>query len=257
MCIKRDLISLQTIVRKEAYRFMRLWIQTLLPPAITSTLYLVIFGGFIGSQIPATAGFTYIEFIVPGLIMMGVLNNAYANVVSSFFGAKFGRHIEEILVSPTPSFVILIGFVFGGVLRGTVIGAIIWLIARFFTPLPLAHPLLMIAVVLLTSLVFSLAGLMNAIYAQKFDDITIIPTFILTPLTYLGGVFYSIDRLPPFWQHVSLANPILYMVDLFRYSFLGVSDVSVTLALSILAGLTLVFGLAAYTMLAKGIGIRT
>ncbi|MFI4955691.1 MAG: ABC transporter permease [Gammaproteobacteria bacterium] len=257
MCLKRDLISLQTIVRKEAFRFFRLWIQTLLPPAITSTLYLVIFGNFIGSQIPLTEGYTYLEFIVPGLIMMSVLNNAYSNVVSSFFGAKFGRHIEEILVSPTPSFVILTGFVFGGVLRGCVVGAIIWLIARLFTPLPLAHPFLMISVVFLTALLFSLAGLINAIFAQKFDDITIVPTFVLVPLTYLGGVFYSIDRLPAVWQHISMANPILYMIDLFRYSFLGVSDVPVVLGLSILCSLTLVFGLIAYGLLVKGVGIRS
>lgn len=257
MCLKRDLISLQTIVRKEAFRFFRLWIQTLLPPAITSTLYLVIFGNFIGSQIPLTEGYSYLEFIVPGLIMMGVLNNAYANVVSSFFGAKFGRHIEEILVSPTPSLVILAGFVFGGVLRGSVVGAIIWVIARLFTPLPLAHPVLMVCVIFLTALLFSLAGLINAIFAQKFDDITIVPTFILVPLTYLGGVFYSIDRLPEVWQHVSMANPILYMIDLFRYSFLGVSDVSVTLGLSILCILTLICGAVAYGLLLKGTGIRS
>lgn len=256
MCLKRDLISLQTIVRKEAHRFFRLWIQTLLPPAITSTLYLVIFGTFIGSQIAPINNISYMEYIVPGLIMMAVLNNAYANVVSSFFGSKFGRHIEEILVSPTPSFVILVGFVFGGVLRGCFVGAIIWMIARIFTPIPLAHPLLMIVVVFLTALIFSLAGLMNAVFAQKFDDITIIPTFILTPLTYLGGVFYSIDRLPPFWKDVSMANPILYMIDLFRFSFLGVSDVPVTIALSILVGLTVVFGSVAYYLLVKGIGIR-
>ncbi len=256
MQLKRNLISLQTIVRREAYRFFRLWIQTLLPPVITSTLYFIIFGNFIGSQISSTGNYSYLEFIVPGLIMMGVLNNAYANVVSSFFGAKFGRHLEEILVSPTPSFVILMGFIFGGVLRGCVVGLLIWGVARCFTPLPLEHPILMCCVVFLTALLFSLAGLINAIFAQKFDDISIIPTFILTPLTYLGGVFYSIEKLPLFWQHVSMCNPILYVVDLFRYSFLSVSDVSLTLGFSILVGLTCCLGITAYILLIKGVGVR-
>ncbi len=257
MAIIRDLICLETIVRKEIYRFLRIWVQTLIPPAITASLYLVIFGGFIGSQIPRTSPYTYIEFIVPGLIMMAILNNAYSNVVSSFFGSKFGRHIEELLVSPTPNWVILLGYVFGGVLRGCVVGVIIWLVARCFTPTPIAHPGLMLGIVFLTALLFSVAGLINAIFARTFDDITIVPTFILTPLTYLGGVFYSIDKLPPLWQKVSLANPILYIIDLFRFSFLGTSDVPIHIGLSILVGLTCIMGVTAYVLLSKGVGLKS
>jgi ABC-2 type transport system permease protein len=196
------------------------------------------------------------EFIVPGLIMMSIINNSYSNVVSSFYGAKFGRHIEEILVSPTPNSIILLGYLSGGVIRGIVVGAVVACLAWFFSPIHLAHPLLMLLVVILTSTLFSLAGFINAIFAQKFDDISWVPTFVLTPLTYLGGVFYSVKLLSPFWQKISLFNPILYMVDAFRYSTLGISDISIVFTIGLIAGLTALMYAIAYTLLVKGIGIR-
>lgn len=250
-------ISFLTISRKECHRFFRLWVQTILPSAITATLYFLIFGNLIGSQLRSMGGYPYVEFIVPGLIMMSVLNNAYANVVSSFFGSKFQRHVEEILVSPTSNWVILMGFLCGGVLRGMVVGIVVTCIAFLFSPIHLAHPILVIFVAMFTALLFSLAGFINAVYAQKFDDITLVPTFLLTPLTYLGAVFYSIDLLPPFWQKVSLFNPILYMVDAFRYSMLGTSDIPITTTLNLILGLSIGLFIFAYSLLAKGVGIRS
>jgi ABC-2 type transport system permease protein len=250
-------ISFLTIIRKEAHRFFRLWIQTMLPSVVTSVLYFMIFGGVIGSRINSMDGVSYLEFIVPGLIMMAVINNAYTNVVSSFFGAKFQRHIEEILVSPTPNLVILLGFVLGGVLRGIVVGVLVTLVSCFFDPLDIAHPVLMGFIVFFIATLFSLAGFVNAVYAKTFDDITLVPTFILMPLTYLGGVFYSIDLLPPFWQKLSLFNPILYMIDAFRFSIIGSSDLPIEGTVLFIVGFTaLLFGLA-YTLLVKGIGIRS
>ncbi|MBT8062609.1 MAG: ABC transporter permease, partial [Gammaproteobacteria bacterium] len=234
-----------------------IWVQTLVQPAITMTLYFIIFGNLIGSRIGVMGGFDYMQFIAPGLIMMSVITNSYGNVVSSFFGAKFGKHIEEMLVSPMPNSVILLGHVAGGVARGLLVGIVVSIVALFFTDaLRVAHPLITISVVLLTAVVFSLGGFINAVYARKFDDISIVPTFILTPLTYLGGVFYSNSLLPEFWQKVSLANPILYMVNAFRYGFLGVSDISIGRAYLIIG----LFIAALYTfsmyLLNKGIGIR-
>lgn len=242
MSVKAEYISFATIVRKEARRFFRIWPQTLLPPAISMTLYFVIFGQLIGSRIGNMGGFTYIQFMVPGLIMMSVITNAYANVVSSFFGAKFQRHIEELLVSPTSNHTILLGFIVGGVLRGICVGAIVTVLSLFFSHLHIQHIGITLAILLLTSLLFSLAGLINAVYANNFDDIAIVPTFVLTPLTYLGGVFYSIDLLPSFWAGLSRLNPILYIVNAFRYGFLGVSDVDLTLSFVIV----LLFTMAAY-----------
>ncbi len=232
-----------TILIKEVRRFTRIWAQTLLPPAITVVLYFVIFGKLIGSRIGDMGGFTYIQFVVPGLIMMSVINNSYANVVSSFFGAKFQHHIEELLVSPTPNWVILLGFTAGGVARGLCVGLIVTLLSLFFTRLHVQDIGLTVLVVLLTSVLFSLAGLINAVFANNFDDISIIPTFVLTPLTYLGGVFYSMDLLPPFWRELAHLNPILYMVNAFRYGLLGISDIHVGFAL----GMILLFIVAAWS----------
>lgn len=220
-------IAFRTILRKEIKRFTRIWVQTLLPPAITMALYFVIFGKLIGSRIGEMDGFSYIQFVAPGLIMMSVLTNSYSNVVSSFFSAKFQRSVEEILVSPTPNYIILLGYCMGGVARGLAVGVLVTLLSLVFTDLHVYSWGVTIAIVILTSMLFSLAGFINAVYANSFDDISIIPTFVLTPLTYLGGVFYSIHLLPDFWQGVSQLNPILYMVNAFRYGMLGVSDINV------------------------------
>ena len=220
-------IAFRTILRKEIKRFTRIWVQTLLPPAITMALYFVIFGKLIGSRIGEMDGFSYIQFVAPGLIMMSVLTNSYSNVVSSFFSAKFQRSVEEILVSPTPNYIILLGYCMGGVARGLAVGVLVTLLSLVFTDLHIHSWVVTVAIVILTSMLFSLAGFINAVYANSFDDISIIPTFVLTPLTYLGGVFYSIHLLPDFWQGVSQLNPILYMVNAFRYGMLGVSDINV------------------------------
>jgi ABC-2 type transport system permease protein len=251
------LIAFNTIVIKEVTRFTRIWVQTILPPAISMTLYFVIFGSLIGPRIGPMNGFSYIDFIAPGIIMMSVINNAYANVVSSFFGAKFQRHIEEMLVAPIPNYVILTGFITGGVVRGFLVGAVVTIVALFFTDLNIHSFPITIAVVFMTSIVFSLGGLINAIFAKKFDDISIIPTFVLTPLIYLGGVFYSIDMLPEFWQRVSSFNPILYMVNAFRYGMLGESDISITYAFLILIIFTATLFTVSLHLLNKGVGIKT
>lgn len=224
-------IALFTIVRKEVRRFMRIWVQTLIPPAITMTLYFLIFGSLIGSRIGDMGGYDYMSFVVPGLIMMSVINNSYSNVASSFFSAKFNGSIEELLVSPTPNVVIMLGYVAGGALRGLAVGVLVTCLSLFFTSLPIHSVGVTVLVVVLSAVLFSTAGLINGILANSFDDISVIPTFILTPLTYLGGVFYSISLLPDFWQAVSLINPVLYLVNVFRYGFLGISDVSVLFAI--------------------------
>jgi ABC-2 type transport system permease protein len=256
MRLHENTVALATLVRKEYLRIVRIWVQTLVPPAITMTLYFVIFGNLIGRRIGEMGGFTYMEYIAPGLIMMSVITNAYGNVVSSFFGAKFARHIEEMLVSPMPSSLILIGHVAGGVVRGLLVGALVTIIALFFTDLRPVNPAITLSVVFLTAIVFSLAGMLNAIFAKKFDDISIIPTFVLTPLTYLGGVFYSINLLPEFWQKVSLANPILYMVNAFRYGILGTSDIGIGLAYGIIFLFIAGLYTLAWSLLQSGYGIR-
>jgi len=257
MYTQSTLIAFNTIVRKEVNRFTRIWVQTILPPAISMTLYFVIFGSLIGSRIGTMNGFSYIDYIAPGIIMMAIINNSYANVVSSFFGAKFQNHIEEMLVAPIPNLVILAGFVTGGLVRGFLVGAVVTIVALFFTDLHIHSLPITIAVVFMTAIVFSLAGLINAIFAKKFDDISIIPTFVLTPLIYLGGVFYSIDMLPEFWQTVSSFNPILYMVNAFRYGMLGESDINITNAFLILSlFVAVLFSMALY-LLNKGTGIKT
>jgi ABC-2 type transport system permease protein len=250
-------VGYKTIVRKEITRILRIWGQTIVPPAITMTLYFIIFGELIGRRIGEMGGFTYMQFIVPGLVFMSVITNSYGNMVSSFFGAKFGKHIEELLISPLPNWIILAGYVTGALTRGLMVGVVVMVVSLLFTRIEVQHPLVMFTVLLLTATVFALAGMVNAIFAQKFDDIAIIPTFVLAPLTYLGGVFYSIALLPEFWQRVSVVNPILYMVNGFRYGMLGVSDVSLVMSYSVIfiAGAVL-FGLCLF-LLNRGTGLRT
>ena len=250
-------IGFQTIVIREILRFMRIWLQTILPTAITTALYFLIFGGLIGPRIGEMDGFSYMDFIVPGLIMLGIITNSYANVVSSFYFAKFSHSIEELLVSPLPNYLILLGYLVGGVARGAVVGLAVTTVSWLFTDLSLHSPLVVITVALLTATLFSLAGFINAVFAQSFDDISIVPTFVLTPLTYLGGIFYSISLLPAFWQKVSLANPILYMVNAFRYGVLGVSDIPVTTSYAIIVAFIVALFAIALILLNKGIGIRT
>jgi ABC-2 type transport system permease protein len=256
MNLKLNWIAFKTLVTKEFIRVIRIWIQTIVPPAITMTLYFIIFGSLIGRRIGSMGGYDYMQYIAPGLIMMAVITNSYGNVVSSFFGAKFARHIEEMLVSPMSNAAIILGHVAGGVIRGLLVGAMVTVVALGFTHLEVQHPLITISIVILSSIVFSLAGFINAVFARKFDDISIIPTFVLTPLTYLGGVFYSISLLPDFWQKASLLNPILYMVNAFRYGILGTSDIDIGHAYLIVA--LFVAGLFSVSMflMSRGIGMR-
>lgn len=252
-----NLVAYHTIVRREINRILRIWGQTLVPPAITMTLYFLIFGGLIGSRIGDMGGFDYMDFIVPGLVMMSVIQNAYGNISSSFFGAKFGRHVEELLVSPLPNWIILSGYVTGAVFRGITVGVIVLAIAMCFTHVRIPHPLVTLSTVLLSATVFSLAGFVNAVYAKKFDDIAIVPTFILTPLTYLGGVFYSVTLLPAFWEKVSWFNPVLHMVNAFRYGLLGVTDVPLWIAYAVMLGFAVGLSALALSLLRRGVGLRS
>lgn len=255
--MNKDVIALQTILIKEVTRFMRIWSQTLLPPAITMTLYFIIFGKLIGSQIRDINGYTYMQYIVPGLTMMSIMMNAYSNTSSSFFGAKFSKSIEEMLVSSMPSYVILLGYMVGGALRGALVGTIVIFIALFFTHLHFMHIGIVIAMAILSSALFSLGGLINAIFSKKFDDISFIPTFILTPLTYLGGVFYSVKQLPPVWQKISVLNPVLNIVDTFRFGMLGISDVNVYYGFGLTLFLFMSMFIWCLFLLKKGVGLRT
>ncbi|WP_431635408.1 ABC transporter permease [Dyella sp. KULCS107] len=253
-----NMVALYTIVRREIARIMRIWTQTLIPPAITMTLYFVIFGKLIGSRIGTIeGGFTYMQYIVPGLVMMSIITNSYGNISSSFFGAKFSRAVEEMLVSPMPNWVILLGYVTGAVVRGLVVGVLVLMIALFFTALHVVHPLLTFLSVLLGATIFSLAGFVNAVYAKKFDDIALVPTFVLTPLTYLGGVFYSINMLGEPWQAISRINPILYMVNAFRFGVLGVSDVGIGTAFAVMVLFVVVLSGVALQLLKRGVGLRS
>lgn len=256
MNLSLNWVALKTLVTKEFLRVIRIWIQTVVPPAITMTLYFIIFGSLIGRRIGTMEGYDYMQYIAPGLIMMSVITNSYGNVVSSFFGAKFGGHIEEMLVSPMSYGTIILGHVAGGVIRGLLVGSLVTLIALAFTRLTVVHPLITVSMVLLSSIVFSLAGLINAIFAKKFDDISIVPTFVLTPLTYLGGVFYSISLLPELWQRISLANPILYMVNAFRYGILGTSDIDIRHAYLIVLLFIAVLFSVSFALLKRGVGVR-
>lgn len=253
---KRIFIAYLTIIRKEIVRIFRIWSQTLLPSVITISLYYLIFGSFIGSQIGNVGNFSYIQFIVPGLVMMAVITNSFSNVVGSFFGAKFQRNLEELLISPTPEWIIIAGYVTGGVVRGLIVGSIVLCISLLFTKIAIHSAGIIVLFIILTAVLFSLAGLLNAIFAKGFDGISIIPTFVLTPLTYLGGVFYSIKVLPAFWQGVSQANPILYMVNGFRYGFLGISDVNIFASFSILLiSIVILLGISLH-LFKRGYGLR-
>ncbi len=249
--------AFRTILVKEILRFARIWVQTVIPPVITTVLYFIIFGNLIGDKIGQMDGFSYIEFIVPGLILMSVISHSYANVVSSFYSSKFQRHIEELLIAPVPNWVILAGYVGGGVARGLVVGVIVTAVSMFFVDIEINSYAITLLVFVLTSILFATAGFINAVFANSFDDISIIPTFVLVPLTYLGGVFYSINMLPTFWQQVSLANPVLYMINAFRWGILGVSDISLGVALSLIVAFIVLLGSIALWLLNKGVGIKS
>ncbi len=255
--IKVNLVGFATIVRKEINRVLRIWVQTIVPPAITMTLYFIIFGSLIGRRIGNMDGVPYTTFIAPGLIMMAVITNSFGNVVSSFFSGKLQHHLEEMLVSPLSVATIIAGYVVGGVVRGIAVAALVTVVAMFFTELRVEHPLVTISVVVLTAMAFSLAGLLNAIFAKNFDQISIIPTFVLTPLTYLGGVFFSISLLSPAWQAIAKVNPILYMVNAFRYGMLGASDISIGTAYAIIITAVVVLYATVFSLLSRGTGIRS
>lgn len=257
MNLRTQWIAFQTIVAKEVTRFTRIWAQTLLPPLINQSLYFVIFGGFIGTQIQSVQGVPYMSFLLPGLVMMGVITSSFSNVVSSFFGSKFQHSIEEILVSPTSKEVLLAGYTIGGVIRGLMVGLLIFGVTIFFVDVSVLHPFFVISFSFLTALLFSLAGFLNGLFARKFDDISAFQTFVLTPLTYFGGVFYSIESLPPLFQLLSKFNPILYMVDGFRYGFLGFSDVNIWISFSVLVGSCFVLSLVNWLLLKRGYGLRS
>jgi ABC-2 type transport system permease protein len=249
-------IGFQTIVRREFGRILRIWGQTLVPSAVTATLYFVIFGSLIGSRIGQMGGFSYMQYIAPGLIMQAVISNSYANVVSSFFGAKFGKHIEELLVAPLPNWLIVLGYVSGGLMRGLLVGVVVTVVTLFFTHIPVAHPLLVAGSVILTAIVFSLGGLFNAIFAKNFDQISWFPTFVLTPLIYFGGVFYSVSLLPSWAGKLSYVNPILYMVNAFRHGFLGTSDVDPGFAFVIMGAFAIAMFAIVVVLMNRGTGIR-
>lgn len=246
-----------SLSRKEIKRFFRVWVQTLVPPIITTTLYFFIFGKMIGGRIGNMGGATYIEFIVPGLIMMQVINSSYANVSSSFFGQKMQRNIEELLVAPVPTYVMIGGFLMGGFARSLIVGSFVTAVSLFFVPLQIHSWALTLLMLVLTSILFSLLGLINSVFAQSYDDISIVPTFILQPLTYLGGVFYTISELPPFWQGVSKFNPIVYMISGFRYGVLGMEDVSISLSIAVVVCSVFALLALAWYLIDRGIGIRS
>ncbi|MDO9169107.1 MAG: ABC transporter permease [Methylobacter sp.] len=249
-------IALKTIVTKEIFRFIRIWPQTLLPPAITTALYFLIFGKLIGDRIGTISGASYMDYIVPGIILMSVISHSYANVVSSFYSSKFQHNIEELLVAPIPNWMILSGYVSGGIVRGLLVGVVVALISLLFTDINVNNVTITLTIAVLTAAVFALAGFINAILAESFDDISIIPNFVLTPLSYLGGVFYSVDMLPGVWQTVSMGNPILYMINAFRYGLIGVTDIDIQLSFLITGGFIITLTLFSLYLLHKGIGIK-
>ena len=249
-------VALYTLMRKEVTRFIRIWTQTLIPPVITTCLYFLIFGNLIGPRIGPMQGHTYIDFIVPGLVMMSIITGAYTNVASSFFSSKFQRFIEEIMVSPVPNYVILIGYLTGGICRGIVVGGIVLVVSSLFANVNIVSPVITIAIFILTALVFSLGGMLNGMFARKFDDVSIIPNFVLTPLIYLGGVFYSVQMLPQFWQTVSLANPLLYVINVARYAFLGSSDVGIWVSFTVIGLSIAILFTICMVLLERGYGMR-
>jgi len=254
---RADIVGIQTIARKETTRIFRIWVQTILPSVMTQTLYFIIFGGLIGSRLGEIGGTSYVTFLVPGLVMMSAITNSFSNVVSSFFGAKFQRSIEEILVSPMKPWAILVGYLSGGVIRGMVVGFAVFLVSAFFTPIHIVHPFIFFFFLFITCVIFSAFGFFNGMFAKKFDDVGLIPTFILTPLTYLGGVFYSIDLLPPFWKTISYANPIVYMINGFRYGFSGISSTSVLSHAIILFFVAVLVIFIDLRLLKKGFGLTS
>ena len=256
MKLSQQYNAFKTIVVKEVLRFSRIWVQTLVPAVITTSLYFLIFGNLIGSQLKPISGYSYVDYIVPGIILMSVITNSYGNVVSSFYGHKFQHHVEEMLVSPMPNFILLAGFVVGGVLRGLIVGCVVTIVSMLFTELHFENLFITLLVAILTAILFSLAGFVNAVYANSFDDISIIPTFVLTPLTYLGGIFFSIEMLSNTWQNIALFNPILYMINAMRYGMLGVSDINITTAFVIIILFTLVLFWFCLYLLRNGIGLR-
>lgn len=245
-----------SLVAKETNRYLRIWVQTLVPPVITTSLYFVIFGKMMGNRIGDMGGFSYIEFIVPGLIMMSAITSSYSNVSSSFFSQKFQKNIEELLVAPVPTHVIILGFIAGGVGRSLLVGSLVTIISLFFVPLHVNSWIIVLITLLMTAILFSLAGLINGIFAQSFDDVSIVPTFVLQPLTYLGGVFYSISMLPPVWQTISKVNPIVYMISGFRYGFLGTTDVPIAVSIIILVIFIITLYSISYYFINKGRGLR-
>ncbi|MBV7391170.1 MULTISPECIES: ABC transporter permease [Enterococcus] len=249
--------ALKSLAVKETNRYLRIWVQTLVPPVITTSLYFIIFGNLIGGRIGDMAGFSYMQFIVPGLIMMSVITSSYANVSSSFFSQKFQKNIEELLIAPVPTHIIMWGFVIGGLGRSLIVGTFVTIVSLFFVPLQVHSWIIIIVTLLMTSTLFSLAGLLNGVFAQSYDDVSIVPTFVLQPLTYLGGVFYAISMLPPFWQAVSKVNPIVYMISGFRYGFLGVEDVSIVVSLIILVGFIVVLYSVCWYFIDRGRGLRS
>lgn len=254
---REQFIAFKTIVIREFLRFIRIWVQTVVPPMVTTALYFLIFGNLIGPRLGEIEGVRYIDYLVPGLILMAIITNAYANVVSSFYGAKFQHHIEEMLVAPVPYYVIVLGYATGGMARGLTVGLAVTAVAWAFTDVHVHSLGITLAVALLTALLFSLAGLLNGVFAKSFDDISIVPTFVLTPLTYLGGIFYSLDMLPEPWRSLSLLNPILYMVNTFRYGLLGISDLGLLSSFAIMIGFVIVLFLTGLALLNRGIGIRS
>lgn len=256
MTPRKQLTAYYTMMRREFVRIIRIWSQTLLPPVVTTSLYFVVFGKFIGAQLAPIHGFEYIQFIVPGLIMMSVITSSYMNTVSTFYFAKWTRTLDEILVSPMPDWLVILGFVSGGVLRGLLVGVLVLIVSMFFTHLVIFNVAVLVAAVVLTSVLFSLGGLINGVFAKGFDGISIVPTFVLTPLTYLGGIFYSIQQFTPFWQHVSLFNPILYMINAFRWGFLGVSDINLWVCFAVLIGFTVFFLAVILLLFRRGIGLK-
>ena len=244
------------MLRNDFVRMIRIWSQTLLPPVVTTSLYFIIFGAFIGSQVASIQGFSYIQFIVPGLTMMTIITSSYSNVIFSFYFAKWIKTLHEIFVSPTPNWVVIAGYVSGGVMRGLCVGVIVLIVSLFFTHLTIVNIAVVLAAFLLTAILFALAGLINGIFAKSFDAMSFVPTFVLTPLTYLGGIFYSVHQLPEFWQKVSLLNPILYMVNAFRYGFLGISDINIWVCFGVLITFTIIFFVIVIYLFEKGIGLK-
>ncbi|NYT28532.1 ABC transporter permease [Candidatus Thiodubiliella endoseptemdiera] len=250
-------VQYKTIVIKEILRFSRIWVQTIFPPIITTSLYLLIFGGLMGERIGQMQGVGYLQFIIPGIILMTVIQNSYANTVSSFFLAKFNHSIEEMLVSPVPYWVILLGYISGGVARGFFVGIGVFIAVSLFIDFQIYSLPVTLITFLLTAILFSLAGFINAIFAQSFDDISIVPTFILMPMTYLGGMFYSVEILPEFWQSVSQFNPIYYMVDSFRLGFLGTSTTNFFTSIFVLIVMIFVLTMLSLYLLKKGVNVKT